>query len=311
MKLATFSDGRGTRCGVVFDDGVADLAAAGVLESGTEMRELLAGGSQALQRVRDGAGDAPRIALEEVRLEPPVRPAKFIAIGLNSRDHRKELTPTRLLRNPGLIRFGLGVKLAHPRSRHPIFFAKATSCVIGPYDEIWSPTESPTADYEGEVCVVIGRRCRQVSEERAGEAIAGYTITNDVSVRGWQLDNPMGPILAKGFETHGPIGPWIVTPDEFDADHFELRTYVNGELRQRGRGTDLLLGPERVVSTLSTFCTLEPGDLIALGTFAGSGILERRWLEPGDAVRVEVDGIGHIENAVVAEPAHLTEGIEA
>jgi 2-keto-4-pentenoate hydratase/2-oxohepta-3-ene-1,7-dioic acid hydratase in catechol pathway len=303
LRLATFTDDQGIRCGAVLGDHVLDLAAAGAIERHATMCDLLAGGSSTLDRIRRLPDSALRIPLDRVRLEPPVRPAKFMALGLNSRDHRQELTARSLARNLSLIRVALGLKLAYPNSRYPLFFAKATSSIAGPYDEIWSPAHSPTADYEGELCVVIGARCRQLSNEDAEGAIVGYTITNDVSIRGFQLDNPMGPILAKGYETHGPIGPWIVTTDEFDPARAQLRTYVNGRLHQHGNLGELVLSPLRVVSILSRFCTLEPGDLIALGTFAGSGMLERRWLKPGDTVRVEIDGIGHIENAVVPEPA--------
>jgi len=300
MKLATFTTGESTRCGVVEDDGVVDL---GPTDLPDDMCGLLALGPDGLDRVRAAASNGgPRLALADVRLEPPVRPAKFLAAGLNARDHRNEITAAKLLRNLGLVRLGVGSKIAHPRTRHPICFAKATSSITGPYDPIWSPRESPTADFEGELVVVIGRRCRHVPMERVDEVIAGYTITNDVSVRGWQADSPMGPILAKGYETHGPIGPWILTADERPGGDFDLRTYVNGELRQQGNTGALIRPPRKLVSSLSRFCTLEPGDLIATGTFAGVGLFDQRWLAPGDVVRIEVDGIGHIENPVIAEP---------
>lgn len=299
MKLATFTHGQRTRVGLVVGDEVVDLSETGLPEG---MRELTELGPEGLEQAATALERGNRLALDEVRLEAPVRPGKFFAVGLNSRDHRGELTPAKLVRNLQWVRLGVGSKLAHPRSRYPLFFTKATSCVTGPYDPIYSPRDEPSADYEGEVCVVVGRRCRHASADEAHEAILGYTITNDVSVREWQLDSPMGPILAKGYDTHGPIGPWIVTRDERPAFDFELRTFVNGEQRQQGNTGDLIKGPEEIVSILSRFCTLEPGDLIALGTFAGVGLFDKRFLKPGDTVRIEVDGIGAIENPVVEEP---------
>lgn len=299
MRLVTFTHDRRTRTGALLDGAVVDLTAAGLPAT---MAELL--GAGALDAARDhAASEGDRLPLDEVRLEAPVRPPKFMAVGVNDKGHKAELTPRRMLRNLDIVRAALGWKIAHPKSRYPIFFAKATSCVTGPYDQIWQPADSPTVDYEGEVCVVIGRRCRNVALDDVRAVVAGYTITNDLSVRGWQLDSIMGPIIAKGFETHGPLGPCILTADEAPRDGFELRTFVNGEQRQHGNTRDLIAGPDEVVSVLSRFCTLEPGDVIALGTFAGIGMFDKRYLAPGDVVRVEVDGIGAIENRMVDEPA--------
>ncbi|MGK2937049.1 MAG: fumarylacetoacetate hydrolase family protein [Solirubrobacteraceae bacterium] len=299
MQLATFTEDDRTRIGAVVGDEIADLTAAGLP---ADMRALIAGGPEALTAASGAVGHAPRVALDAVRLRAPVQPPKFLAVGLNSRDHRREITAGNLLRNLDLVRLGIGSKFAHPRSRYPLFFPKATSCVTGPRDPIWIPRDEPTLDYEGELCVVIGRRCRRLTEEEAAEAIFGYTITNDLSVRGWQLDSPMGPVLAKGFETHGPLGPVILTADERPNGDFALRTTINGEQRQEGNTGELIQGPHRLVSILSQFCTLEPGDVLALGTFAGVALFTHRYLAPGDIVRVEVDGIGHLENRVVMEP---------
>ncbi len=151
--------------------------------------------------------------------------------------------------------------------------------------------------------MVIGTHARHLTPAEARDAIAGYMITNDVSVRDWQTDNPTGPLLAKGYDTHGPLGPWLVTTDEIDPADLELTTTLNGERRQRGRIADLIHSPAEIVSVLSGFCTLERGDVIACGTFAGTGWPTGRFLRPGDTVRVEIDGLGHIENPVVSEPA--------
>jgi 2-keto-4-pentenoate hydratase/2-oxohepta-3-ene-1,7-dioic acid hydratase in catechol pathway len=158
-------------------------------------------------------------------------------------------------------------------------------------------------DYEGEVGFVIGRRCRHVSAEDAADVIAGYVIVDDVSVRDWQIQTPQWS-LAKSFDTHGPIGPWIVTADELGDPHaLNIRTLVNGEVRQESSTSQLIFNCFRIVEILSQACTLEPGDVIATGTPSGvAGAMEGQpWLEPGDRVRIEVEGIGAIENEVVDE----------
>jgi 2-keto-4-pentenoate hydratase/2-oxohepta-3-ene-1,7-dioic acid hydratase in catechol pathway len=161
-------------------------------------------------------------------------------------------------------------------------------------------------DYEGELAMVIGERCRHVSEDRAPEVIGGYTITNDLSVRDWQLRTPT-MTLGKSFDTHGPLGPWVVTADELGDPHaLSLRTYVNDELRQDGSTSEMIYNCFQQVAHLSQVFTLEPGDVVATGTPAGIGAVRQPFpeglLEVGDTVRVEIEGIGTLENAVVEEP---------
>ncbi len=302
MRLVTFAGERGgDRVGVQLDGELADLSA---VDGGpASMLDLLEGaGDDLAAAVGRWQARAPRVDAAGVRLRAPVpRPPKFLAIGLNTTDHRDDLSLRVILRNLPALRLVAGYKVAHPRPRYPLFFAKATSCVTGPYDPIWAPSGSDRADYEGEVAAVIGRRSRHLTPARAREAIVGLTLTNDVSVRDWQGDNPTGPMLGKGYETHGPLGPAIVTWDEL-ADDLELRTLLNGERRQTGRLSDLVRSPAEVVSILSQFCTLEPGDVVACGTWSGVGFFAGRFLRPGDVVRIEADGLGHIENPVIAEP---------
>jgi 2-keto-4-pentenoate hydratase/2-oxohepta-3-ene-1,7-dioic acid hydratase in catechol pathway len=159
-------------------------------------------------------------------------------------------------------------------------------------------------DYEGELAFVIGRRCRHVPAERAAEVIAGYTIVNDVSVRDWQRRTPT-MTMGKSFDTHGPMGPMLVTGDELgDPHHLRLRTWVNGELRQDGNTADLIFDCYQMVEHLTTAFTLEPGDVISTGTPAGVGIAMKppRLLKDGDVVRIEVEGVGVLENPVIDEP---------
>jgi 2-keto-4-pentenoate hydratase/2-oxohepta-3-ene-1,7-dioic acid hydratase in catechol pathway len=162
-------------------------------------------------------------------------------------------------------------------------------------------------DYEGELGFVIGTRCRHVPADRAREVIAGYTIVNDVSVRDWQLRTPT-MTMGKSFDTHGPTGPSLVTADEIGDPHgLELRTWVNGELRQEARTDELLFDCWEMVEHLTTAFTLEPGDVIATGTPAGvgAGMSPPAWLVPGDVVRIDIEGIGVLENPVIAEPDDL------
>jgi 2-keto-4-pentenoate hydratase/2-oxohepta-3-ene-1,7-dioic acid hydratase in catechol pathway len=220
-----------------------------------------------------------------VRLEAPVaRPPKFLAIGLNYADHVEET----------------GME----RPKFPTFFNKQSTCVTGPFDPIHLPRASSSVDYEGELGFVIGQRCRHVPRDRAAEVIAGYLIVNDVSVRDWQFKAPT-MTLGKSFDTHGPIGPWIVTPDEVGDPHaMALQTWVNGEQRQNSNTKQLIYDCFAQIETLSTVCTLEPGDIISTGTPGGVGVAKKPplFLVEGDVVRIEIERIGWIENRVIPEP---------
>jgi 2-keto-4-pentenoate hydratase/2-oxohepta-3-ene-1,7-dioic acid hydratase in catechol pathway len=290
MKLATFTHDGHTRVGIVVDDEIVDLAAAAP-DLPREMTALLAGGPAALATACAATKPAAaRLPVHGVRLRAPVlRPPKFLAIGLNYAGHIAES--------------------GRPRPTFPTFFNKQSTCVVGPTDPIHRPRVSTQLDYEGELGFVIGRRCRHVPAERAREVIAGYLVVNDVSVRDWQFRTPT-MTLGKSFDTHGPTGPWIVTADEIVDPHaLDLRTWVNGELRQQARTSEMVFDCFEQVATLSTVCTLEVGDLITTGTPAGVGVAHRppRFLVPGDVVRVEIDGIGHLENPVIDEPAFAPE----
>ena len=283
MRLITFTHDRRTRIGVVEDDAVCDVSAAAPLPS--DMIGLLAAGPDGLGAVRRAVARAPRLPLAGVRLLAPVpAPPTFLGIGLNYADHVAE---------SGL-----------PTPDFPTFFNKQTACVAGPYDAIHLPRISRALDYEGELAFVIGRRARHVSAEHAHEVIAGYLVANDVSVRDWQFKAPT-MTLGKSFDTHGPLGPWLTTADACGDPHaLELRTWVNGELRQHSNTRQLIFSCFEQVAVLSTVFTLQPGDVITTGTPGGVGAAMQpmRFLRPGDVVRVEIEGLGHIENTVVAEP---------
>jgi 2-keto-4-pentenoate hydratase/2-oxohepta-3-ene-1,7-dioic acid hydratase in catechol pathway len=284
MKLATFTHDGVTRIGAVDGDEVVGLAAAAP-DLPREMVAFLEAGPGALGAAHAAVGDGPRLPLAEVRLEAPVRrPPKFLAVGLNYADHVAEA--------------GL------ERPAHPTIFNKQSTCVTGPRDPIHVPRASSVVDYEGELGFVIGRRCRHVSRDDAADVIAGYLVVNDVTVRDWQLRTPTWT-MGKSFDTHGPIGPWIVTAEEVrDPHQLRLRTWVNGELRQDSNTKELIFDCFALVEHFATAFTLEPGDVVATGTPAGVGITMTppRLLKAGDVVRIEIEGIGAIENPVIDEP---------
>jgi 2-keto-4-pentenoate hydratase/2-oxohepta-3-ene-1,7-dioic acid hydratase in catechol pathway len=282
MRLVTFGDARGTRIGRLEGEHIVDLADAAP-ELPRALAALLAAGPLALGRASTARGAS--LPLADVRLEAPIpRPGKILAVGLNYRAHAAETG-----REPPAV---------------PVIFNKQTTSVIGPRDAIQRPRVSEALDYEGELGFVIGRSCRHVPRARAVEVIAGFVVVNDVTVRDWQARSPT-MTMGKSFDTHCPFGPALVTPDETaDPLALRLRTWVNGELRQDASTKDLIFDPGALVEHLSAAFTLEPGDLISTGTPAGvaAAMKPPRWLVPGDVVRVEIEGVGAIENRVIAEP---------
>lgn len=290
MRLVTFSAAGRVAIGVVRDDLVVDLGEHAP-ELPRTMRALLEAGEPALARVQKALSRARGgLPLESVRLEAPMpNPRKFLGIGGNTHSHLAEVKAA-------------GVPIRH--SPHQTWFNKQVTCVTGPYDDIHMPEISAELDYEGEMAMVVGTRCRNVPEEKALEAVAGYMVCNDVSVRDWQLRAPTAT-LGKSFDTHGPTGPWIVTADEIADPHaLSLKTWVNGELRMDGGTHEFLHSCQAMIAELSRVFTLEPGDILTTGSPAGVGALMNppRFLMPGDVVRVEVGGVGRIENRVVEAP---------
>ncbi len=284
MKLATFTQDDVTRIGVVDGDAIVDLAAAAP-DLPRDMLGFLEAGSKALHAARAALDGGPRLPLADVHLEAPIaRPPKFLGVGLNYADHVAES--------------------GREAPEHPTIFNKQSTCVAGPTDPVHLPRASHVLDYEGELGIVIGRRCRHVSRDDAADVIAGYTVVNDVTVRDWQLRVHTWT-MGKSFDTHGPIGPWIVTADEIPDPHqLRLRTWVNDELRQESNTKQLIFDCFTLVEHLSTAFTLEPGDVVATGTPSGVGIAMKppKLLVAGDVVRIEIEGIGQIENPVIAEP---------
>ncbi|MFP6682956.1 MAG: fumarylacetoacetate hydrolase family protein [Gammaproteobacteria bacterium] len=280
MRLATFTHNGNTRVGRAEGDALVDLSGSGLP---TEMAALLAAGDAAVTTAATASGT--EIPLIEVELMAPVlRPPKILAIGLNYKDHIEET--------------GLDTP------EFPMFFNKQSTSANGPYAAWHMPKVSNKLDYEGELGFVIGKRCRHVPKERAHEVIDGYCVCNDGSVRDWQM-RAQTFTLGKSFDTHCPFGPFIVTPDEVGDPHdLDLKTWVNGELRQDSNTQHLVFDCFEQIETLTQAFTLEPGDLILSGTPSGVGIgfKPKRFLNVGDVVRIEIQNLGYIENKVIAEP---------
>ena len=291
MKLMTFTANASTHIGLLKDDSVIDLAAVapGLPQ---EMTAFLAAGESAMAAARAAESSTPHFALADVRLEACIlRPPKILAIGLNYRAHAEESN------------------MEIPQT--PFVFTKQSTSANGPYAPVHWSEDSKALDYEGELGVVIGKRCRRVPLDKAPSVIAGFCIVNDVSVRDWQLrGNPASFTMGKSWDTHCPMGPAIVTPDKIGDPHkLQLKTYVNGDLRQDTNTDDLIFNSYELISFLSTAFTLEPGDVIPTGTPSGVGFAQKppAPLKVGDVMRVEIDKLGFIENEVIAEPADVTQ----
>jgi 2-keto-4-pentenoate hydratase/2-oxohepta-3-ene-1,7-dioic acid hydratase in catechol pathway len=285
MKLVTFTHDGATRTGALADDAhVIDLHAVDPAIP-SDMQALLTGGDAMLDRARDAAkSKGARIPLDAVSIEAPIaRPGKALAIGLNYRDHAAEggqAIPTK-----------------------PVVFSKVTTCITGPGKPVHRPKVSGALDWEGELVFVMGTAARHVRAADALLYVGGYTIGNDVSVRDWQFHAPTWT-MGKGFDTHGPIGPWLVTRDELDSGKLGIRTYLNGELKQQSNTSQLIFDVPALIEYLSTAFTLEPGDIVFTGTPAGVGGSRKppQFMKAGDTVRVEIDGLGALENPIIDEP---------
>jgi 2-keto-4-pentenoate hydratase/2-oxohepta-3-ene-1,7-dioic acid hydratase in catechol pathway len=282
MKVCRFAMGAGSAAlGSVEGDEVVDLSAADAPNEPAAALSAL--GHDGLTRL---AADAPRLPLADVQLLAPASPRKYLGIALNYTDHIAEMG------------------MAAPEV--PVFFNKQVTCVVGPGAEVHMPKVSTLLDYEAELAIVIGRRCRHVPVERAHEVIAGYTCANDLSVRDWQ-GRAQTMTIGKSFDTHGPLGPWLVTPDEIgDPQDLRIRCTVDDEMRQDARTAEMVFDCFQQVSHLSEAFTLEPGDVIATGTPSGVGIgrkpIRENVLQVGQTVRVEIERIGELVNTVIAEP---------
>jgi 2-keto-4-pentenoate hydratase/2-oxohepta-3-ene-1,7-dioic acid hydratase in catechol pathway len=286
MKIIRYVEKNAVKLGAVKGEGIIDLTrrfpslsddTIGLIRQWSELKHNLE------NIVSESAPDA---ALANIHLLAPVaRPGKVMAIGLNYADHIRET--------------------AQKIPAHQIWFTKAVTSINGPFDPIELPVASAQVDYEAELVVVVGKRCKHVSKESAADVVFGYCAGNDVSVRDWQMQTTQW-VLGKSFDTHAPIGPWIVTGDEMGNPHtMDIRCFVNGERRQNSNTENLVFNVYDQIAHLSRVMTLEPGDIIFTGTPGGVGLAMQppQWLRAGDKVRVEIDRIGSIEAEIRPERA--------
>ncbi len=228
----------------------------------------------------DASGEVRQGTLEGgipdgARLLPPCSPTKIVCVGRNYREHAKEL--------------------GNEVPAEPLIFLKPPSSLIGDGDAIVYPAISSRVDYEGELGVIVGRRCRHLSSEEALDAILGFTCVNDVTARDLQKQDGQWT-RGKGFDTFCAAGPWMVPREEVRFDDLRVRTYVDGELKQDGSVHDMIFGLDAILTYVTRFMTLEPGDLIATGTPPGVGPML-----PGSTVTIEIEGIGALRNPVKRE----------
>ncbi len=275
MRLATIRTPEGTRAVRVTSDGYADLGVA-------DVGELLASHDW---RARAAAATGPTYPPEGAELAAVVpRPGKIICVGLNYRKHILEM--------------------GRDLPEHPTLFAKFAEALIGPRDAIDLAPESDAVDWEAELVVVVGSTVRRASEQEAVDAIAGFTVMNDVTMRDWQFRTKEW-LQGKTFEGTTPLGPFLVTPDELPGDvrpALTISATVDGEVVQKANTSDLVFDPVALVRYASTVMTLRPGDVIATGTPGGVGHARTppRYLTDGTVLVTEVEGIGRLENVARA-----------
>ncbi|MEN0108324.1 MAG: fumarylacetoacetate hydrolase family protein [Pseudomonas sp.] len=286
MKLCTFRVQTGVAAvGLVLGERVIRIADH-LSAAPRTMIDLItewAGWIEPLRQLADSGVQG--IPLDQVTLLAPVpRPGKILGIGLNYADHVEES----------------GMEMPADQ----LWFAKMPTSANGPFAPIDLPRVSQALDYEAELVFIVGKRCRHLTAETAREAIFGYCVGNDVSVRDWQLRTSQF-VLGKSFDTHAPFGPWLVTRDAIDDPHqLGIRCFVNDEQRQASNTNQLIFDCYQQIVHLSKVMTLEPGDVIFTGTPGGigGGFKPPRFLRNGDRVRVEIDALGAIENIVRHEP---------
>jgi 2-keto-4-pentenoate hydratase/2-oxohepta-3-ene-1,7-dioic acid hydratase in catechol pathway len=280
MKLVSFEffSERTPRAGLLLDDAILDLTPLGV----TDPITAIAAGTEALRQAIDMPG-LSLISLSGVRrLAPLPRPNRIFCVGLNYRDHAIES------------------KMEIPKV--PTVFLKLTSAVIGPEDPVRIPALTKQPDYEVEFALVIGKAGRNIAPENWREHVFGYTILNDVSARDVQLATSQWT-LGKSFDTFCPIGPAIVSEDEIaDPHNLDIRLSIGGEVLQHSNTRELIFKAPELISYISSITSLEPGDVISTGTPAGVGLGRnpQRWLQPGETMVAEIEGLGQLVNPVEA-----------
>ncbi|SHH69660.1 fumarylacetoacetate hydrolase family protein [Pollutimonas bauzanensis] len=285
MKIVSFEVGGQARFGVAQGTGIVDLT--GRLGAGIHsLRDALAQG--ALEGIGASVlGAGPDFSLDEVKLLPPVPfPEKIICVGVNY-GHRNE-----------------EYKDGSAAPRFPSVFPRFPGSFVGHGSPLLRPRESEQLDYEGEIAIVIGKRGRRIAQDDAESHIAGLTCLNEGTVRDWVRHGKFNVTQGKNFDASGSMGPWMATADEFDGyDRLEIITRVNGQERQRDTTANLIFSFRYLIHYISTWTTLQPGDVISTGTPIGAGVRfdPPRFLKAGDVVEVEVPGIGILCNKVANE----------
>lgn len=280
MKLASIVHEQQTRIALVLGDNFIDVARH-LPDAPTSLIEIITRWGELGPKLKVLEAATPDGRLADVTLDAPIRrPGKIFAIGLNYADHCEE------------------AGMALPTEQ--IWFTKAPSAINPPYAAVEIPAVSDSLDYEAEMVVVIGKTCRNVPAERFEDVVFGYCVGNDLTIRAWQP--PQGQwSLSKSFDTCAAIGPWITTSDEIDPHALDIRSFVNGELRQNSNTRHLVFGVGQMIEHLSKAMTLEPGDLIFTGTTGGVGVVwngSPHYLAVGDITRVEIDRLGVLEAVV-------------
>lgn len=280
MKLVTFSHGKGSHAGMLDGETIHSLSEAGIAHS---VLEVVQGGVAALDSIRENIANAPRYPLASVKLEAPIRPGKILCSGINYKGHAQE--------NPNA-----------KMPTEPFFFAKLPSSVVGPDTPVEKTDRTQQMDYEVEFAAVIGKRLFKAAESDVMSAIFGYTLLNDISARDVQFkDNQI--TIGKNLAGYAPVGPCIVTADEMPhPDNVALKTRLNGRTLQDGNTSDWLFPLPRLISFLSGFMPLEPGDIVTTGTPAGVGAFQNPqiFMKAGDVVEIEGAGIGVLRTPIVA-----------
>ena len=288
MKLVSFDAAGRSSFGILTDRGIVDLASR--LPAYAALHELVAAG--AVEAARPFADAEPDHAHAGVRLDKPLLEfGKCLCVGVNYPERNAEYRD------------------GSDGPAYPSLFVRFPGSFVGPEHALVRPPESAQLDYEGEVVLVVGKAGRRIPAARWAEHVMGYTIANEGTIRDWVRHGKFNVTPGKNWDRTGSLGPWLVTADEVADGPMTLVTRVNGEERQRDT-TDRLMFPfGRIVEYISTFCTLEPGDIILTGTPSGAGarLDPPRFLVPGDVVEVEVSGLGTLRNGVADESPALIE----
>ena len=284
MKLASFEVSGRPSYGIITETGAVD-ASARLGNQFPDLRSVIAAGQ--IDRLKDLARQPADLPLTDIRwLKPVPNPGKILCVGVNYPERAGEYKDNA------------------EAPKYPSIFVRFPASLVAHQAPILRPPESNQLDYEGEVALIMGRRARRVGEDDALSCVAGYTICNEGTIRDWLRHGKFNVTPGKNFEGSGSLGPWMVTADEIGPDPLRITTRVNGEIRQNDTTDRMIFPMSFLISYISRFCTLEPGDVIVTGTPTGAGarLDPPHYLVPGDIVEVEVSRIGTLSNRVIDEP---------